>query len=77
VEDQVKKLVERLFATEDLRGVQILAVELQHAVYRHIERLQKKSAESRYIQSDGSVSEIAQSSPSFAGQRLQEGDEES
>jgi hypothetical protein len=45
VEDHVKKLVEQLFTTEDLRLVQSLAVELQRAVYEHIQRLQEKLAE--------------------------------
>jgi len=32
VEDQVKKLVEQLFTTQDLRAVQSLAVVLQRAI---------------------------------------------
>jgi hypothetical protein len=46
VEDQVKQLAARLFTTEDLREVQSLAIELQRAVYEHIQRLQTKLPES-------------------------------
>ena len=52
MEDQIKKLVEQLFTTVDLREVQKLAVELQRAVYRHIEELQKKVAGVPLVQSD-------------------------
>lgn len=52
MEDQIKKLVEQLFTTEDLREVQRLAVELQRAVYGHIEQLQKRVAEVPFVQSD-------------------------
>ena len=52
MEDEIKRLVEQIFTTEDLRVVQNLAVELQHAVYEHIQQLQKKLAESSFVQSD-------------------------
>ena len=52
MEDQIKKLVEQLFTTEDLREAQRLAVELQRAVYGHIEQLQKRVAEVRFVQSE-------------------------
>lgn len=42
MEDYIKKLVEQLLKTEDLRIAQSLAVELQWAVYRHIEQLQRR-----------------------------------
>ena len=42
MEDYIKKLVEQLLETEDLTIVQSLAVELQWAVYRHIEQLQRR-----------------------------------
>jgi hypothetical protein len=46
VEYQVKKLVEQLFTTQDLRAVQSLAVELQRAIYEHIQQLREKLTES-------------------------------
>lgn len=52
MEDQVKKLVEQLFMTEDLRTAQSLAVELQRAIYEHIQQLQEKLAESSFVQSE-------------------------
>jgi len=45
VENQIKKLVEQLFETEDLRTAQNLAVELQRAIYGQIEQLQWKLAQ--------------------------------
>jgi hypothetical protein len=72
VEDQVKKLVEQLFTSEDLRTVQIVAVELQRAVYRRIEELQKKLAQSPSVPSeDESVLEIDASSTECAPQKTE------
>lgn len=68
MEDQISKLVEQLFSTEDLREVQRLAVELQRAVYGHIEQLQKRVAEIPFAQSDEKPSlEIGIGSTSFDG----------
>jgi hypothetical protein len=78
VEDQVKKIVEQLFATEDLRAVQTLAIELQRAVYAHIEELQKKLAEASFAQSDDEpVFGIGLSDTSSDSLRLEQTDEES
>jgi hypothetical protein len=72
VEDQVKKLVEQLFTSEDLRAVQIVAVELQRAVYRRIEELQEKLAQDSSLSEDESVFEIDASSLPCGGQSPQE-----
>lgn len=45
VEERIRMLVEQLFGSDDLRTVQKLAVELQWAVYEHIEQLRQKLAE--------------------------------
>lgn len=66
MEDEIKKLVEQIFATGDLMTMQSLAVELQRAVYEHIEQLQKKLAESSLVQSDNRpVVELTPSSTLF------------
>ena len=46
MEDQIKKLVEQLFTTENLRAVQSIANELRREVYEHIQQLREKLAES-------------------------------
>jgi len=77
VEDEIKKLVERLFTTEDLRTVQNLAVELQRAVYEHIQQLQGKLADSSFVPTDDRpVVEMSPSSTLFDGQS-QKADEKS
>ena len=77
MEDQVKKLVEQLFTTEDLREVQSLAVELQRAVYGHIEQLQKKLAEAPFVQSgEKSFLEIGLTNPLFDGLHSEPRDKE-
>lgn len=48
----MKKLVEQLFTTEDLRAVQSLAVELQQAVYGRIQQLQMKLVVASSVQPD-------------------------
>jgi hypothetical protein len=45
VEEGIRTLVEQLLSSSDLRTVQKLAVELQWAVYEHIEQLRQKLAE--------------------------------
>jgi hypothetical protein len=78
VGDQVKKIVEQLFATEDLRAVQSLAVELQCAVYEYIEQLQKKLADSSSARSDDEpLFEIGLSNRSFDSLRSEQTDKES
>jgi len=39
---EIKRLVELLLTTEDLRTVQSLTVEVQRAMYLHIEELQRQ-----------------------------------
>ena len=39
--DEIKRLVELLLTTEDLRTVQSLTVQLQRALYFHIEEIQR------------------------------------
>lgn len=54
--DEIKRLVELLLTTEDLRLVQRLTVEVQRAMYLRIEELQRQLAESRVGgPDDGSV----------------------
>ena len=78
MEDQIKKLVEQIITTEDLREVQSLAVELQCAVYGRIQQLQEKLAETSSIQSDDeSVLEVSLDSNMLDGQQLQNTDETS
>ena len=68
MEDQINKLVEQLFTSEDLREVQRLAVELQRAVYGHIEQLQKRVAEGPFVKSrEKPFLEIGIGSTSFDG----------
>jgi len=45
VEERIRALVEQLLSSSDLRAVQDLAVDLQWAVYEHIEQLRQKLAE--------------------------------
>jgi hypothetical protein len=72
VEDRIRKLVEQLFTSEDLRTVQILAVELQRAVYERIEELQKKLVQDASVRSeDAPVIEIEASGPGCSGQPSQ------
>lgn len=57
--DEIKRLVELLLTTEDLRLVQRLTVEVQRAMYLRIEELQTQLAESRVGgPDDGSVVDI-------------------
>lgn len=45
MEERIRMLVEQLLSSNDLRTVQNLAMELQWAVYEHIEQLRQKQAE--------------------------------
>jgi hypothetical protein len=57
--EEIKRLVELLLTTEDLRAVQRLTVEVQRAMYLRLEELQRQLAETRVGgPSDGSVVEI-------------------
>jgi len=57
--DEIKRLVELLLTTEDLKLVQRLTVEVQRAMYLRIEDLQRQLAEIRVGGSnDGSDVEI-------------------
>ena len=49
---EIKRLVELLLATEDLRAVQNLTVEVQRAMYLHIEELQRRLVEAHPNASD-------------------------
>ena len=56
---EIKRLVELLLTTEDLRTVQSLTVEVQRAMYLHIEELQRQSMVARIEGlNDGSLVEI-------------------
>jgi hypothetical protein len=62
---QIKRLVELLLTTEDLRTVQSLTVEVQRAMYLHIEELQRQLMVARIEgPSNGTVVEIDGSNPS-------------
>lgn len=62
---EIKKLVELLLTTEDLKTVQSLTVQLQRVLYLHIEQIQRESVEphSAYP-NDSSVIEISLSNHS-------------
>jgi hypothetical protein len=63
--DEIKKLVELLLTTDDLRTVQSLTLEVQRAMYLHIEELQRQLMVARIEgPNDGSVVEIDGSNPS-------------
>ena len=63
--DEIKRLVELLLTTDDLRAVQSLTVEVQRAMYLHIEELQRRLMVPRIEgPNDGSVVEIDGSNPS-------------
>lgn len=56
---EIKRLVDLLLTTEDLRIVQRLTVEVQRAMYLHIEELQRQLVEARLENpNDSSVVEI-------------------
>ena len=62
---EIKRLVELLLTTEDLRTVQRLTVEVQRAMYLHIEELQRQSMVARIEGlNDGSLVELDGSDPS-------------
>lgn len=62
---EIKRLVELLLTTEDLRTVQSLTVDVQRAMYLHIEELQRQlMVAPREVPNDGSVVEIDGSDPS-------------
>lgn len=62
---EIKRLVELLLTTEDLRTVQSLTVDVQRAMYLHIEELQRQlMVAQREVPNDGSVVEIDGSDPS-------------
>ena len=57
--DEIKRFVELLLTTQDLRAVQRLTVEVQRAMYLRIEELQRQLAEARVCgPNDGSVVEM-------------------
>lgn len=63
---EIKRLVEMLLTTEDLRTVQGLTVEIQRAMYLHIEELQKQLMVAPIEgPDDGPVIEIDESAPSY------------
>jgi len=54
--DEIKRLVELLLTTDDLRAVQSLTVEVQRTLYLRIEQLQRESAKDGAAHpKDGSV----------------------
>ena len=62
---EIKRLVELLLTTEDLRTVQSLTLEVQRAMYLHIEELERQLVVARMEgPNDGSVVEIDGSNPS-------------
>ena len=62
--DEIKKLVELLLTSEDLRTVQSLTLEVQRAMYLHIEELQRQLMVARIEgPNDRSVVEIDGSNP--------------
>ena len=62
---EIKRLVELLLTTEDLRTVQSLTVEVQRAMYLHIEELQRQLMVAPIERpNDSSVIEIDGSDPS-------------
>ena len=63
--DEIKRLVELLLTTDDLRTVQSLTVEVQRAMYLRIEELQRQLMVARIEgPNDRSVVEIDGSKPS-------------
>ena len=61
---EIKRLVELLLTTEDLRTVQSLTVQLQRALYCHIEQIQRELAEVHpACPSESSVIEISLCDP--------------
>ena len=62
---EIKRLVELLLTTDDLRTVQSLTVDVQRAMYLHIEELQRQLMVLQIEDpDDGSVVEIHGSNPS-------------
>ncbi|MFL6306728.1 MAG: hypothetical protein ACJ72H_24610 [Candidatus Sulfotelmatobacter sp.] len=62
---EIKRLVELLLTTDDLRTVQSLTVDVQRAMYLHIEELQRQLMVLQIEDpDDGSVVEIDGSNPS-------------
>ena len=62
---EIKRLVELLLTTDDLRTVQSLTVDVQRAIYLHIEELQTQLMVLQIEDpDDGSVVEIDGSNPS-------------
>lgn len=62
---EIKRLVEMLLTTEDLKTVQSLTVEVQRAIYLHIEELQRQLMVAPIEgPNDSSVVEIDGSAPS-------------
>jgi hypothetical protein len=63
--DEIKRLVELLLTTDDLRAVQSLTVEVQRALYLRIEQLQRELAKDGSAHpKDSSVFEIGPNNPS-------------
>jgi hypothetical protein len=61
---EIKRLVELLLTAEDLRTVQSLTVQLQRALYLHIEQIQRELIEAHPADpNDSSVIEISLSDP--------------
>jgi hypothetical protein len=62
--DEIKRLVELLLTTDDLRAVQSLTVEVQRALYLRIEQLQRELAKDGSAHpKDSSVFEIGPNNP--------------
>jgi hypothetical protein len=61
---EIKRLVELLLTTEDLRTVQCLTVQLQRALYFHIEQIQRGLVEPHPARTnDSSGIEVSSSEP--------------
>jgi len=74
--DEIKRLVQLLLTTDDLREVQSLTVEVQRALYLRIEQLQRELAKDGAAHpKDSSVLELGPNNPS-AGPRLPKPTEE-
>ena len=64
---EIKRLVELLLTTDDLRTVQSLTVDVQRAMYLHIEELQRQLMVLQIEDpDDGSVVEIDGSNPGLS-----------
>ena len=61
---EIKRLVELLLTTDDLRTVQSLTVQLQRALYFHIEQIQRELVDThRASPNDSTATEVSLSDP--------------